>query len=337
MMRSQSGLQKRGVLGQMGNPHGLLVRGVVMATYVLDDPGHPSQTETSDDGKDPVAVYCDVLVYSALRACHSHYLTKVPVSQDRGSLHDGRIWMPKATSIDVTGAVLDPNTGTRVANMDGDHVLVGFMDDALNLPVILAGIPHPSHDVGNLDRTTGHRRGLKLVDGHPDLFKHHGTVYGVLDNGDYRVDTTHANDGKLNADGTEPDPPTDGKGAQRFDLPQDAEQRIEWWDMVDPMAPVSKSYILATKDGYEIHLDGGATLKVELKDGGAKLTLGDGAKSAIIAEAWQAFFDGTLKTWITTHTHPTGVGPSGAPLESAGFPAYSASNATSTKLKFPDA
>jgi len=354
MKTKQSGLQRMGPFHETLTPNGLLVRGVVMVTYVLDDPNHPSVLETGDDGRDPVSVYCDVLVYSNKRGLHSHYLTKVPVLQDRGGLHDGRIWKPKATTIDVTESPVDPNTGTLVGNLDGDHVLIGFMDDAMNQPIILGGVPHPSHDVGNLEKPKGHRRGLIVADGHPDFWKHHGTFYGIDTNGDFLVDTTFGNDGEINADGTEADPPTDGKGAQKHSLPQDAEARTEWFDMVDPTAPVSKSYQSIKKDSYELSLndvavflkllvsalelklDGGATLKAEGNDADAILTLGNGVKSAIIAEAWETFFDGSFKTWVVGHTHPTGVGPSGYPAESGTFPAYSSSGATSTKLLFPD-
>jgi hypothetical protein len=329
-----------------------------MATYVLDDPNHPATLETGDDGKDPVGVYCDVLVYSTMPGMHCYGIPRVLVLQDRGGMHNGRIWKPKATTMDVTGSPLDPDTGTMVGNMDGDHVLVGFLDNNLGMPVILGGIPHPSHDVGIPDPAQpGHTRGLKLADGDPDWFKHNGVVYGIDGAGNYVVDSRYGNDGTLLQDGAEAAPPTDGKGAQSYHLPMDAEHRVEFWDMADPTAPVSKSYQSIKKDAYELSLDdvkvwlkmlqaalelkldGGATLKVENKDADAVLTLGDGAKSAMIAEAFQTWWDTTLKPLFDAfdaHVHPTGVGPSGPPAPVVALPTYD-TGITSTKVKFPDA
>lgn len=335
-MRSQSGLQRRGLLFEGPRARGLLLRGVVMATYVSDDPNHPAVTETSDDGRDPVGVYCDVLVYSSLPGMHTFALPKVLVSQDRGAMHDGRVWKPRATRVDVSAATLDPDTGSMVGNLDGDHVLVGFIDDALNFPVILGGISHPSVDVGTeAQAAVGHRRALRVADGDPDFVRHHGSFFGVDTNGDWIADTTMANSGDLADDGSEPEAPTDGTGAQRQRLPKDAEHRLEFWDM-GSAPPVLQSLRRLLQDLYELSLGGGETLSVTGADGAAKLTLGDGAKSALIAQAWETFFDGTFKTWITTHTHPTGVGPSGSPTEAPTFPAYSSAAATSSKLLFPD-
>jgi len=354
MKIAQSGLMRRGVVHEPLRAYGLLLRGVVMVTYVLDDPDHPAQTETGDDGKDPVSVYCDVLIYSTKRGMHSHYLSKVPVSQDHSGIHNGRIWKPKATTLDVTGFPVDPNTGTFTTNLDGDHVLVGFLDDSLSMPIILGAVPHPNHDIGNLDYSEGHRLALKVADGDPDYWKHHGTFYGVSDQGAFVVDSTHANDGKIQGDGTEPVPQSSGDGSQVHNLPLEAEHRVEWFDVADPKAPQSKGYLSATKNSYELSLDtakvflqlmesfldlqlgGGATLKVEGKDAAAKLALGNGAKSAMIAESWATFFDGIFKAWTIAHTHLTGVGPSAPPTEAPAFPPYSGSLATSTHLKFPD-
>lgn len=392
MKTAQSGIQKRGLFHESLQAQGLLLRGVVVVTYVLDDPNHPaaSPPQTDPEATNPVAVYCDVLIYSPKRGLHSSILKLVPVMQDRGGLHDGRIWKPKATTIDVTENTLHVESGSIPGNFDGDHVLVGFLDDSLSMPVILGGIPHPSHDIGNMELDKGHRRGLKLADGHPDFWKHHGTFYGVDDNGDYLVDTTFANDGQLNPNGTEADPPTDGKGAQKRKLPMDAEHRTEWFDMSTLTAPVSKAFQslkkalrqVSLEDGkatekmdltsfersldsgkstekmdsssYEVSVDQtkailkvvaammelkllGPTLKAEGMAATAKLTVGDGAMSALIAEAWQIFWDGPFTAWATAHIHPTGVGPSGPPDPSTPgpFPVYATSAATSTHVKFP--
>lgn len=352
----QSGIQWRPV----DKPHEALkttqlMRGVVVATYLLDDANHPYAVGDPTLAK-PTAVYCDVLCYSNIDGQKWMAIPKAMVLQDKGNMHSGRVWKPKASTMDVTGILFEANGATNPANFDGDHVLVGFIDGLKSKPMILGGVPHPSRDLGNENRAVGHRTYLKLADGDPDIFRHHGTFYGIDDTGDFVVNSTCANDGEILPDGTEKPPPTDGTGAQRHYLPQDAEHLIELDDMADPEAPVVMTYQSLMKALYELSLDqakalltiaqaalelkldSGATLKVEGKDALAKLTLGDGAKSALIAEAWQLFWDTMFLPWATAHIHPTGVGPSGPPDPSTPGPCppYAGSLATSTKVKFPD-
>ncbi len=203
-------------------PMGLLMRAVVTATYVTDDDGHP-YSEVGENGLSK-AVYCDVLCYSSRSGLRYFPLQTVLVTQPRGGLHDGRIWKPRATKIDVTGT-LSVSGGSRPENMDGDHVLVGFIDDLFNQPVILGGIPHPKADVGNTE--SGKTLRLKVEDGDPDFLKHHGSLYGIKDNGDFLVDTRTANDGTHDGAGHEPEAPTDGKGTVHFRLPDGATFEIE--------------------------------------------------------------------------------------------------------------
>ena len=349
----QSGIQWRPV----DKPHeamqiNKLLRGVVVATYLLDDANHPYAAGSPTLAK-PTAVYCDVLCYSNVNGMKWAAIPKAMVLQDKGNMHSGRVWKPKASTMDVTGILFSADGICNPANFDGDHVLVGFMDGLQNQPIILGGVPHPSRDLGNENRSAGHRTYLKTTDGDPDFFKHHGTYYGIDDTGAFVVNTTMANNGQILPDGTEAPPPVDGSGVQAHYLPQDATHRIEFDDMTNPDAPVPVSFQNIVKALYELSLDQaqavftiaqaalelklglGATFKVENKDALAKLTLGDGAKSAIIAEAWQTFWNTPFGTWCKTHTHPTGVGPSGVPIEAAQFPVYP-TTATSTKVKFPD-
>jgi hypothetical protein len=352
----QSGIQWRPV----DKPHEAmktshLMRGVVVATYLLDNTHHPYASVDPTLSK-PTAVYCDVLCYSNITGQKWVAIPKAMVLQDKGNMHSGRVWKPKASTMNVTGILFEANGGTNPANFDGDHVLVGFIDGLKSMPMILGGVPHPSRDLGNEDRAVGHRTYLKLADGDPDIFRHHGSFYGIDDTGDFVVNSTCANDGDILPDGTEKPPPVDGTGAQRHYLPQDAEHLIELDDMTAPDSPVPVSFQSLKKALYELSLEQtqavltiaqaalelklgmGATFKVEGKDALAKLTLGDGLRSALIAEAWQIFWDGPFMAWAAAHIHPTGVGPSGPPDPSTPgpFPPYATSLATSTKVKFPD-
>jgi len=326
----QSGIPMRPRRFESSQPMGLTVRGIVTTTYVLDDPDHPQVSN------DPVAVYCDVLIYASISGMQQRLIKSALVLQERLGMHTGRIWKPKAASLDSIKNIMNFEKGTNLASVNGDHVLVGFMDNSFNFPVILGSIPHPSSDIGNEQNASGHRLRMTQVDGDPDFWKHHGTYFGVEDNGDYTVDSTFANNGVLAEDGKEAAPPTDGKGSQRFKLAQDSEHEIALYDMSTPTSPVEVLRITATKDTWEIHFAQGNSLKVELKDADTKLTLGDGAVAAVIYQALETFWNNTFKGWETGHTHPTGVGPSGPPVESATFPSMDTA-AKSTHLLIPDA
>lgn len=66
--------------------------------------------------------------------------------------------------------------------------------------------------------------------------------------------------------------------------------------------------------GLQLHFTPGGPLELRL-DGTADV-------SVAIAETLKTWLDTTLKQWLTTHTHPTGVGPSGPPTETSAYPAY---------------
>lgn len=329
----QSGIPHRRQSQDMRNPRGLLVRGVVVATYATDDSNAP--VLASDKA---IGIYCDVLVYSSIPSIRYQLVRAVPVLQDRSGIHTGRIWKPRAASFDVTGAPLDVEKATNPANMDGDHVLVGFLDGASNRPVILGALPHPANDIGNDSKAVGNRLRLKAVDGDPDFFKHHGSYYGIADNGDWLIDTTQANTGALAGDGSEPAPPTDGTGSQLHTLPQDAQYRVALMDMSNPASPQVVTELAITKALLELVIDAGAALKVEGKDADAKLTLGDGLKHIAIYEHLEEWWNLSVKPLMVAfdaHVHPTGVGPSGPPTPIVNPPDL-ATNAKSTKATIPD-
>jgi hypothetical protein len=227
---------------------------VVLATYVTDDPDHPEAPEESEDNRIPTAVYCDVLCYMSLPGLRYVALQQVLVMQEPGGIQSGRIWKPRATTMDISQAELDVDGPTEVADMDGDHVLIGFIEGNPNEPVIVGGVPHPNRDLGNEDKATGRRLGLKLEDGDPNLVKHHGTFWGVLTNGDWILDTTYANDGTLQDEdgvrGHEQPPPDDGTGAQRFRLPPAAEQLTEWVDHIT--TPDEPAVMSSARDTTEL-------------------------------------------------------------------------------------
>lgn len=180
---------------------GLLVRGVVMNTYVADDDLLPAIDTANSD---LTAVYCDVYVYSGLPGNKVHFFPRCLVSQERSGMHEGDIWVPRATTLDITG-VLDLNTGSNPADLDGDHVLLGFMDDNFGLPVVLRAIPHPNADIGKTQANDlGERLKLRQADGQPRKWKHRGAVWGVDKDGNWEIDLRNAHTGDYLPDGSEP-------------------------------------------------------------------------------------------------------------------------------------
>lgn len=351
MKRLQAGIRRQLVFpGHTYRANGLLLRGVVMATYVVDDENHPAQPDNPEQEETkPKGVYCDVLTYSSLPNTKFGALPAVLVSQPRGGLHDGKVWMPKATTKDITGAPFNPDVGTNPANMDGDHVLIGFIDDNLNQPVILRGIHHPNTDYDKYgdNPTKGRKLQLRKVDGDPEYFKHHGSYYGIDDNGNYVLDTTFANDGTTDDLGNEPTPPIDGKGSVANRLPKDAEWALQFLDMTTtPGTPITKAEF-KWKDGsleseisdpsgfFQGIVDGSLCYKFQYSGADAELTLGDGAVAVAVADHLQTLY-ASLKTYIETAFVNTVWGPSSTILAASGSAPPWDPNINSDKLTIPD-
>lgn len=339
--RLQSGIPKRQAPVTAGAANGLLMRGVVVATYVTDSQGHP--VEQAGDGVKPTGVYCDVLAYPGRSNQRWVFLPRCLVTQDQAGMQSGRVWKPRAATMDITGDPLDVEKGTLVSNMDGDHVLVGFLDNNLSQPVILGGIPHPSRDEGCDEWDVGHRTKLKEADGDPDFLKHKGAYFGISDAGDFVVDTTRSfKEADLQEGGIENVPAMDGStGNYTVKLQKGAKLRVEI-DLkkidsgVDEDTAAKPAVFEFDETGLTITLeDGGLTLKSAGKDGNATLKVGDGAKHVTIEEHLKDFYTNSIKKAWDSHTHPTGMGPSGPPVETPVMDPWDAS-IQSTKVTIPD-
>jgi hypothetical protein len=171
-----------------------------------------------------------VLVYSGIAGTRTGFLPRCLVSQERGGMHEGEIWRPREAKIDITTGVVDAEfQGTSVADLDGDHVLVGFLDDDYSLPVILRGIPHPNADIGNQRRLLGHRLRSKSNDTSfeaepgPRFWKHRGAFFGVDETGSFLVDLTRAHKGSYDTKGREPRLPDDALDESDFLNPLNGE------------------------------------------------------------------------------------------------------------------
>ena len=218
-LKTRTGQVLQGALPKIRGPvrqpglqmtQGELIRGVVTATYVYDEgEGIPSRQGNDEQ----LAVYADVIAYTSIVGSRYNFFPRCLVSQERSGLHDGDIWIPRATTLDTSGGALNIQNPIESDPMDwdGDHVLVGFMDGYYNLPVVLRSIPHPNADKGKPGNAAlGTRLRIRQADGEPRLIKHHGTVFGVDAAGNFTVDTRNANNGAYSPTGEEAAAPQDG-------------------------------------------------------------------------------------------------------------------------------
>lgn len=254
--RQQSGIPKGSPARNPLRANGMTFRGVVVAVYVYDSPEGPN---TIDVGAQPNALYCDVLCYGR----YEGVIPRVLVTFDRSGMHEGEISIPRAARI-AANETLDPDH-TNPANMDGDHVIVGFIEDNTRQPYIQKYIPHPSSDIGNSSKPAGQRMRLKVLDGEPRLWKHKGMVWGANADGNFQVDLTEAHSGSYQADGSEP--PVAGDGSVGHFL-----------------------VLLPAGSTAEVRIDGGDTFLLDGKDSNANMTLGDGAVHPAISEHLETLY-----------------------------------------------
>lgn len=338
----QSSLPKSRNYDSRSRTHGLLSRGVVVATYVTDDAtGHPALTSGSAHSNNPqspgglgVAIYCDVLLFPSIAGSRWCGLRNVLVSQERSGIHRGNIWKPRAATVDVVTGNMD-DALSNPANLDGDHVLIGFLDDAFDQPVILRSLPHPSSDKGNENYSIGTRTKLKLTDGDPEFWKHHGVFWGVDNEGNHIIDSTFANDGTLAADGSEAAPPVDSKGTQTRNLPKDATHNLQLWDMSNPAVPVRVAKVTLEDTQWVISFLEGATILIDGTGPLATMTLGDGAVAVAVADHLETLY-AALKLYIENAVVTTGTGPSSTIEAASGSAPSWDSLINSNKLTIPD-
>lgn len=299
------------------NPMGLLMRGVVVATYVTDDPQNPYNTAKTT----PYAVYCDVLTYGPAAGGTPTLVTKAIVSQERAGIQDGSIWRPRAATLDVSGQPLSL-AHSNLMDLDGDHVLLGFIDGTYQTPVILRSLPHPQADVGQSQAEPSHGQPMRLrqVDGAPDLGKHLGVVHGVDAQANFVVRTLYANDGSLTAKGAQPAPAQSPEmGNVVLQMHAQAQRLSQWLDMGTPASPAEVLRELLSLSQYQLQFArqsahwavgdaGGNTLEAQGSEQAATLKVGSGARHVALAEELRSLY-AQLKTILDSHTHGSSLGP----------------------------
>lgn len=186
--------------------NGLLLRAVVLETHL---PGANLAYQNPDQQSGSTGVTCDVYVYDRR---HRSVLRGVPILLDSAGLNDHEVWKPRPTSVDLRRGLLvvspeqQGGRPTQASDMDGDHVVIGFLANDLDQPVIRGQIPHPRN-----------RRRPLVGDSDTSEFKYRrfirGSAFGVRDDGNIDIDLSQANSGEITPVGAETPDPTSGNMA----------------------------------------------------------------------------------------------------------------------------
>jgi hypothetical protein len=305
-MPRQAGLQPPGDWRIAGT----VVRAVVIRTYFADEEKRVGVAEANARGNTPIkAVSCDVLTYGGR---HRFFLPRIPVAQAAHGLNDHDLWIPRPSTIDLKtgqapvlpqyGNVSDPRSISDPRNLDGDHVLVEFLEnDPQQAFVRFDQLPHPSATY-RMERADGERRRSRF----------RGVVQEIDEQGNLTVDTTQANDGV-------PDPALFGvenpasdaaHGNVTFKVNSAAELTIIGLDQNG----ANEEFRLRIKDGeLLIRLDNGESFLVQGSGNGTVVTVGDGGENVVTYSHLEALWNATLAL-IDTHVHPSGMGPTGPPV-----------------------
>jgi hypothetical protein len=273
---------------------GLHLRGVVVATYVSDEDVYPTDAAYSR----VVGVYCDVLVYSSMEGLREGLIRRALVVQPSVGMHEGRIWKPRAARQDLAQGEIKEDSNPR--DLDGDHVLVGFMDNSYTQPVVLAGVPHPRTGQGNDELPeAGHRQRLVLDDGEPAFWKHRGTFFGTDGEGNIVCDTTRAHGGEYTGEGDEAPAEDAAHGNVVYRVNNRGSFTIEG---VDKDAGDRKFQIVFADDALTLRLDD-ADSHIVVEDGQITLRVGgDESKHVAVVEPLETLY-GADKAVFDAHVH----------------------------------
>lgn len=285
-------------------PPAPMVRGVVVAVYFSDGQEDRAVSARQRDpkfanyGVRNVAV--DVLTYGGRFRTP---LCKVPIVPRRHGLNDYEgLWIPRAATVDLAtgGAPIlkatDGFTTSDPRDLDGDHVLVEFLENDTSQPFIRDELPHPRAKYVQV-KSAG--------DAVESRFR--GVVTRIDTDGNVLLDTTKANSGAI-----APGPgPTAGDETPAAD---NAHGKVTL--RMNANAPFVLEGVAAGGGGekfkveidpaakvFRVRLDNGASLELTNNAGAAITILGDGAIKATREDLLNTLW-GQLKGYLDAHTHP---------------------------------
>lgn len=280
----QAGLDARlkGTLPIMRMPTLVPYRAIVLNTYVTDE----------DENRSGIAVECDVILVRA-----NFRLARVPVKQaNHGRNNAWAPWIPRpSTRVISTGAAVNFTTRTSrgtamdeaplLSDLDGDLVIVEFMEGDPDRPLITGALSHDANlrrvvgPVDDADAALGWKEG-DYRQGSPRrneyFISHYGSELRINGQGDVLVSTVGAFDDPTNEDATVE------KGHVRF--------RVK------------------NSRRFTVEMDGTDVLEV-WKDGGqVKIDLGEGASQRLIlGDDFKTFLNNWLSTKFDLHVHVAGT------------------------------
>lgn len=172
---------------------GYKTRAVVLRVYYVDDPEWAQRGWTSAGSQKTLVA--DVRTYGRV----GRTLYRVPIAQRAHGLFDEDTWVPRGASQNIAGGNLccDPQpTGDRPTeeqNLDGDHVIIGFLENDPAQPIVLPfTLGHPQS-----------RRLLNSTAGRTRRIRHNGVILEWDKDGNLVVDATGAAKQELAAGGQE--------------------------------------------------------------------------------------------------------------------------------------
>lgn len=269
-------------------PSAELYRAIVINTYVTSD----------DASRSKFAVECDIILVNS-----NLPLSNVPVTQNQhgvNNVHD--LWVPRpstrtvATSMPVSLAGLGSRGQATLppsfyGDLDGDQVLVGYVENDLDYPVILRALPHERTNrlVTGSVSSTGWAEGDASSRGTPSrnefYTSHYGTEMRINASGDLLFDTV----------GAFQDVITEANGVNTGQV------RIR----------------VKNSQRFTVEMNGTDVLEVFKEGSQVRIDLGAGAvERVILGDAFRSFLNNFFTAIFDTHTHATGTGPSGPPMAS---------------------
>lgn len=178
---------------------GHIARAVVLRTYYVDDPSWSERGWSTGIR----ALACDVRLYGR----RMRPLFRVPVAQTVSGLFDDDLYVPRGSNQDIEGGPLtsaassptDPRP-TTAERLDGDHVLVAFLEGDANQPFVLPfSLGHPNK-----------RNAPGGDDGRVRRIRHLGVKVEIDKNANLNLDASAPAKDELGASGTEVENPSGG-------------------------------------------------------------------------------------------------------------------------------
>lgn len=272
---------KRGL--NAGCPH----RGLIMQTYATDA---AKRKENRPDTTRVYEVECDVLLTKSLI-----FLERVPVAQKEHGVNDADPWIPRPAKRVIGGGSLNftrvsargvlQDLPPHLGDVDGDQVLVQFMEGDPEKPIITHAISHTKtkrlvvEGTGWEESDEGASRGTPHQK--EKYLRYRGVEVRINDDGDVLLDTVGATGDEENET-----PATTGgqvrvrvKSTEKFTIQMGDTDVLEVWQ--NPTTG-------------QVHVD-----------------LGEDASEAIVR-------GDKLTTWILAHMHPDATGGTAPPVDPSG-------------------